>query len=160
MTPEEMRERAIDLFVRRLHCSQAMLVAGQEKMNIEDKAAVKAVGAYGGGIAASGNVCGTLLGGIAAISSVYSRGSLEEKEDPRMWAVSKKFIREFEKLTESCGGINCCDIARVDWSDRDAVKEYYSDPESSRKTCIKLVGDAACALGKILEEEAEKKRKS
>ena len=157
MTPEEMRQRAIDLFVKRFHCSQAMLVKEKEKMDIKDEAAVKAVGAYGGGIAASGNVCGTLLGGVAAISSIYSRGNLTEKEDPRMWAVSKKFIKEFEKLTESCGGINCSDIARVDWSDRDAARKYYSDPESSRKICIKLVGDAAYALGKILEEEAEKK---
>ena len=93
-------------------------------MNMKDDTAVKAVGAYGGGIASSGNVCGTLLGGIAMISSIYSRANLEEKEDPRIWALSKKFMKEFEKLTESFGGINCCDIARVDWNDRDAVKAY------------------------------------
>ena len=32
-----------------------------------DEAAVKAVGAYGGGIASSGSVCGILLGGVALI---------------------------------------------------------------------------------------------
>lgn len=156
MTPEEMRQKAIDLFVRRFHCSQAILAVGQERMNVKDEAAVKAVGAYGGGIAATGNVCGTLLGGVAAISSIYSRGNLDAKEDPRMWSLSKKFIKKFEKMTESCGGINCCDIAQVDWRDKEAVKKYYSDPESNRKICIKLVGDAAYALGELLDKEEKK----
>ena len=126
-------------------------------MNMKDDAAVRAVGAYGGGIASSGNVCGVLLGGIAMISSIYSRASLDEKENPRIWAASKKFMQDFEKLTESFGGINCRDIARVDWKDRDAVKAYYSDPDSNRKACVRLVGDAAYALGKLLETETEKK---
>ena len=125
---------------------------------MKDDAAVKAVGAYGGGVASSGSMCGTLLGGIALISSIYSRASLNEKEDPRIWALSKKFMKEFENLTESFDGTNCRDIARVDWSDRAAVKAYYSSPDSTRKVCIQLVGDAAYALGKLLEDEAERKK--
>ena len=125
-------------------------------MDMKDDASVKAVGAYGGGIASSGNVCGVLLGGVAMISSIYSRANLEQKENPRIWALSKKFMKEFEKLTESFGGINCRDIARVDWNDRDAVKAYYKDPESNRKACIQLVGDASYVLGALLDQEAEK----
>jgi len=127
-------------------------------MDMQDAAAVRAVGAYGGGIASSGNVCGILLGGIAMISSIYSRASLDEKEDPRIWGLSKKFMREFETLTESFGGINCRDIARIDWRDRDAVKAYYADPDSNRKECIRLVGEAAHALGRLLEQEAERQK--
>lgn len=127
---------------------------------MKDDAAVRAVGAFGGGIASSGNVCGILLGGIALISSIYSRASLEEKENPRIWAASKKFMKEFEAMTDSFGGIKCSDIARVDWQDRDAVRKYYSDPEGGRKECIRLVGEAAYALGILLEEEEERNRKS
>jgi C_GCAxxG_C_C family probable redox protein len=123
-------------------------------MNMQNDAAVKAVGAFGGGIASSGSVCGALLGGIAMISSIYSRASLDEKENPRVWALSTKFMRQFEELTKDYGGINCRDIAGIDWKDRDAVKEYYANPESSRKVCVKLVGDTAYALGLLLEREA------
>lgn len=118
-----------------------------------DDTAIKAVGAYGGGIAASGSVCGIILGGIAMISAIYSRASLEEKEDPRMWILSKKFMREFEKMAEDSGGITCQDIARVDWADREAVRAYYKDPEGRRKECIRLVGEAAYVLGELLEKE-------
>ena len=87
------------------------------------------------------------------ISNIYSRASLEEKESPRMWTLSKKFMEKFASLTEQCGSTNCSDIAQVDWSDKDAVREYYTNPESNRRICIKLVGEAAFTLGELLEEE-------
>jgi C_GCAxxG_C_C family probable redox protein len=118
-----------------------------------DESAVKAVGAFGGGIASSGSVCGILLGGVAMVSSMYSRGNLDEKENPRIWALSSKFLKKFEELTESYGSMDCRDIAGVDWKNRDEVKEYYSNPDSKRRICIKLVGDAAFILGELLERE-------
>ncbi len=125
---------------------------GQEKLGQIDANIVKAMGAYGGGIAAGGGTCGTLLGGVALISSLYSRGDLQGQEDPRMWSLSQKFIARFSELTRDCGGNDCRDIARVDWRDKAAVKAYYRDPEGRRQLCIKLVGDAAFALGEILEQ--------
>jgi C_GCAxxG_C_C family probable redox protein len=118
-----------------------------------DESAVKAVGAFGGGIASSGSVCGILLGGVAMVSSMYSRGNLDEKENPRIWALSSKFLKKFEELTESYGSMDCRDIAGVDWKNRDEVKEYYSNPDSKHRICIKLVGDAAFILGELLERE-------
>ena len=125
----------------------------QEKTGMVDEGTVKAVGAFGGGIASSGSVCGILLGGVAMISSMYSRGNLDEKENPRLWGLSSKFLKKFEELTESYGSVNCRDIARVDWKDRDAVKEYYANPESNRRICTELVGEAVYILGKLIEQE-------
>ena len=124
-------------------------------MGTVNEAVIKAMGAFGGGIASSGNVCGILLGGVALISSIYSRGNLEEKDDPRMWRLSYKLSKIFEGLTESYGGINCRDIARVGWRDREATKDFYKNPESRHKICAQLVGDVAFALGEILDKEAE-----
>ena len=125
---------------------------GQEKIGEIDENAVKALGAFGGGIASSGNVCGVLIGGIAAISSIYSRGNLDEKENPRLWSASSKFLKKFEELISSFGSMNCRDIAQVDWKNKLEVKNYYINPMSSRKVCIKLVGDAAYALGELIEQ--------
>lgn len=129
---------------------------GLEKIGQKDPNVIKAVGAYGGGIASSGSVCGTLLGAIAAVSSLHSRGSLEERENPRMWGVGHKLIKAFDALTEKYGGNSCRKITRIEWSDREAVKDYYSNPESSRKECIYLVGELAYTLGEILEKEIKK----
>jgi C_GCAxxG_C_C family probable redox protein len=134
---------------------------GLEKLDMNDENVIKAVGAFGGGIASSGSVCGTLLGAVAAVSLLYSRGKLTDRENPRMWAASHKLVREFDKLTESFGGKNCRDISHLDWSDRNAVKEYYTNPDSSsRKDCIQLVGDFSLILGKLLEKEIQRQEKS
>lgn len=133
---------------------------GQEKLGKVDEEVIKAVGAFGGGIASSGNVCGILLGGVALVSSMHSRGNLDEKENPRLWALSSKVVKTFNELSEKYGGSNCSDIARLNWSDRDAVKEYYSNPDSRRRLCVELVGDFAHALGELLEKEAERDKKS
>lgn len=158
MTPDEMRDKAIDIFKKRFHCSQAVLAAGQEKMGAVNEEVVKALGLFGGGISGTCRVCGALTGGIALISSLFSRGNLEQRENPKMWSLGHKFIHAFEDLTREYGGTDCKDIARINWQDNDQVKEFYSNPESRRKHCIQLVGDTAYILGKLLEEEVLKKK--
>ena len=155
MQPDEMREKAIELFTQRLHCSQVLAMVGLEKLGIEDPSVIKALGAFGGGIGGTGNICGALVGAASVIGSLYSRSSLEEKENPRMWAATKAVMKNFEELAAPHGGINCCQIARVNWMDRDQVKDFYGNPESRRQHCIKVVGDTAKALGELLEQEAE-----
>jgi C_GCAxxG_C_C family probable redox protein len=156
MRPEEMREKAIDLFKQRMHCSQVLALVGLEKMGIDDPSVIRAMGAFGGGIGGTGHVCGVLVGAASVIGMLYSRSSLEEKENPRMWAATQAVMKNFEELTAPHGGINCCQIARVDWKDRDQVKDFYANPASHRQDCINLVGDVAQALGELLEQEAER----
>lgn len=133
---------------------------GQEKIGRTDEEVVRAVGAFGGGLAGSGSVCGTLLGAVAVVSSLYSRGNLEDRENPRVWGLSNKLVRTFDELTACHGGPNCRDIARLDWHDRDAVKDYYSNPNSRRRICVELVGDFTRILGEILEREMTRQEKS
>lgn len=156
MTPEEMRERAIELFKQRFHCSQAIAAAGQEMMGIDAPAVIRAMGAFGGGIASQGSICGCLTGGIAVISQLHSRANTEEKESPEMWRGSYRLIKRFKELTADCDSMDCRDIAKVDWRNKDAVKQFYGDPNSRRQRCIKLVGDTAQALGELLEAEKNK----
>ena len=72
-----------------------------------------------------------------------------------MWAATKKVLENFQALAAPHGGINCCQIARVDWMNRDQVKDFYGNPESRRQHCITIVGETARALGELLEQETE-----
>lgn len=155
MGPDEMQEKAKELFLQRLHCSQVIAMVGLEKLAVEAPEVIKALGAFGGGIGGTGNICGALVGATSVIGSLYSRGSLEEKENPRMWRATKKVLKHFQDLTEGYGGTNCCQIARVDWMDRDQVKTFYGSSDSRREHCLKVVGETARALGEILEAEIE-----
>jgi len=152
MTPEEMRVKAEELFKKRMHCSQALAAVGLEKMGMEDPAIIRAVGAYGGGIASSGRTCGILLGAIAAVSARYGKSCPEEKDDPKMWLLSFKLSKAFAQMCEPYGGTDCKDIARVEWRDKDQVKTFYGQPDSRRTICTELTGKLAKYLGELLEE--------
>lgn len=155
MQPEEMRKRAVELFNQRLHCSQVLAMVGMEKLGITEPSVIKALGAFGGGIGGSGNICGALVGAVSVIGSLYSRGKLEEKENPRMWAATKALLKKFEELTAEHGGIQCSQIARVNWMDREQVKNFYNSPDSRRSHCLAVVGETARALGELLERESK-----
>ncbi len=153
MTPEEMGARARQLMQQGFHCSQAVLTAGQEKLELDQPDVRRALGLFGGGFTGSGKTCGILAGAIACISSVYSRADLESRENPAMWKLGHMVDDEFVRLTAGFGGPNCADIARVDWQNRDQVREFYKDPESRRQHCLGLIEQFAAYLGRVIEEE-------
>ena len=103
MTPDEMREKAIDLFLKRLHCSQVLATVGMEKLGVDDPAVIKALGAFGGGIGGTGNICGALVGAVSVLGTMYSRSSLDGKENPRMWNATKIVMKNFQDLTDEYG---------------------------------------------------------
>lgn len=150
-----MREKAVDLFFKRLHCSQVLATVGLEKLGKNEPEVIKALGSFGGGIGGSGNVCGALVGAVSVMGTLYSRAALEEKENPRMWAATKAVMKKFEALTNEYGGINCGQIAQVDWMDWNQVKNFYRNPESRRQVCVKVVGETAKLLGELLDIELE-----
>lgn len=117
---------------------------------------VKAMGAFGGGVASSGRVCGILVGAVALVSSLYSRATPAEKEDRNMWRYSAKLTRRFEEMTQEYGSVDCRDIACIDWRDREAVKFFYNDPQGRRHICMQLVEDMAEYLGQLLDEAPPK----
>ena len=156
MQPDEMREKAITLFEQQMHCSQVLAMVGLEKLGVDEPAVIKALGAFGGGIGGTGHICGALVGAASVIGALYSRASLEGKENPRMWAATKEVMTRFTELTAPFGGIDCDQIAQVDWMDRNQVKEYYGNPGSSRQQCRMVVAETAKALGELLEQEIER----
>jgi C_GCAxxG_C_C family probable redox protein len=155
MRPDDMREKAIELFEQRMHCSQVLAMVGLEKLGVNEPAVIRTLGSFGGGIGGTGHTCGVLLGAVSVIGTLYSRSSLEEKENPRMWTATKAVVHHFTELTAPFGGINCCQIAQVNWMDREQVKKFYTNPDSRRQHCIAVVGETAKILGELLEQEAE-----
>lgn len=148
MSPQEMESVATQMMLKRFHCSQAVATAGMRKIGLESYEIVKAMGAFGGGLGGNGEVCGAVVGGLAVIGLIFSRGREEELEDRRMWLYTREFIRRFSQEIGE-GSINCRDIIGVDWTNREEVKEFYRG--RSRK-CIELVGKTALLLGTMVEE--------
>ena len=98
MQSDDMQEKALELFKQRMHCSQVLAMVGLEKLGIADPAVIKSLGAFGGGIGGSGNICGVLVGAVSVIGSLYSRGSLEEKENPEDLGCHQDGFEKFREI--------------------------------------------------------------
>jgi C_GCAxxG_C_C family probable redox protein len=108
------------------------------------------MGAFGGGLGGNGEVCGAVVGALAALGLRFSRGREEEKEDSRIWAFNHEMLTRFrDEIVKEHGSILCREIARVDWKDRDQVRAFYKGEKALE--CGRIVGDTARLLGQLLE---------
>ncbi len=107
------------------------------------------MGAFGGGLAGTGEVCGAVVGALAAIGLAYSRSSPEETEDFKMWILGNRFLKRFRDELGK-GSIRCRDITRVDWRNQDQKAKFYNG--EGYYACRDLTAKAARMLGELFEE--------
>jgi C_GCAxxG_C_C family probable redox protein len=125
----------------------------QEILGEEDADAVRMMGGFGGGIGGLGSVCGAIVGGVAALSSRYGKGKLEEKEDGKLFPLCAELYRRFATEIE-CSHF-CRDITGTDFTKPEEVKAYIASPEKLAR-CIRLVGKTTELVRDILIREAAK----
>ncbi len=131
------------------------MAVGQKKVAINDKYLIRAMTSIGGGVAASGGMCGALVGGVAFLGSVLGRDEPEKKDDPVLWKACHMFYSRLEKETVAQHpGINCRDISGVDdWRDRDQMRAFYKGEGKLR--CETHIGKAARILCEVIEKYIE-----
>jgi C_GCAxxG_C_C family probable redox protein len=123
-------------------------VVAQEKLGKKNDDLVKALDPFGGGLGGHGEVCGAVVGGLAAIGLLFGRGKVGEEIDMKMWKYSREFLKRFGN--EIAGGsILCRDIVQTNWADQAQVKEYYQGEKFIK--CKTLVGKTADLIGELIE---------
>jgi len=123
-------------------------VVAQEKLGKKNDDLIKAMDPFGGGLGGSGEVCGAVIGGLAAIGLLFGRDKIGKEVDLKMWKYSREFLKRFGK--EIAGGsLLCRDIAQTNWADPVQVKEY--DQGEKFLKCKTLVGKTAEFIGELIE---------
>lgn len=125
----------------------------QELLGQEDADTVRAMSGFGGGIGGVGSVCGAIIGGAAALSSRYGRGTMEEKEAPRLFPLCAELYRRFATEIETSNF--CRDITGTDFSKPEQISAYIASPEKIAR-CVRLVGKTAEMVRDILVREEAK----
>ncbi len=114
---------------------------------------IAALAPFGGGLGSSGRLCGILPGALAVIGFTLGKTSVETRDHRLMWKLSHAMVRRFEEICQEFGGTDCSDIARIDWKDRSAVKNFYrGGPDSTRSNCVRVIRAAALALHDLVSE--------
>ncbi len=117
---------------------------------------IKALSPFGGGLGSSGGTCGSLAGALAILGILMGKKGPEERDHRLMWKLSNKMVKVFREITREYGGMNCSDIARIDWKDIKQVKSFYRDPSSRRRECFKVIAKTVQELEKLVDDYAAK----
>ena len=125
---------------------------GQEKIGQVRPEVIKAMGAYGGGVARSGWVCGILTGAVGMVAGLYGHADPTQRVDPKLRPLAGRLVSRFVELTAPYGGVDCACIVEFDLNDQDQRHWFYTAPDSTRRRCESLICDMAVYLGELLEE--------
>jgi len=89
---KEIRRKAHE-YDRHSGCSQSVLLALQEGLDIGDIESFKAATALSGGVARRNETCGAILGGLMALGLVAGRERMEDTE---------QYVRAVKMADETC----------------------------------------------------------
>ena len=147
---DSVKTKAVDYFVEGdYNCAQSVLRAVLEKYDLFYEQATTSMAGIGGGVGLEGDVCGAVVGAIAALGVLNSqRYSDVEKHKDATYISSIEFTRRFKK---ECGSIICNELTGITMSD---IKEREKAVEEKLfyKTCPKYL---EAAIGLVLELESK-----
>ena len=151
---DEIFELALQNDMNYLGCTQSVLAALQEKMNVGSKEVFKAGSALAAGVARRGETCGALTGSIMAIGTLVGRERLEDKGQFKiaMEVADQIYVLFREKV----GHTLCSEIHKVRYG---RAYRHYIPEESedfhdmgghSRKGCPEVCGIAARIAAEVI----------
>lgn len=153
MTPEQMGERAVEIFNKqKMLCSQAIVTAGLEFIGEEEPhSAIRAAGGYAAGLGFCGDTCSCLVGALAVIGDLFGRANPEEIEDGRLGPTARIMYKRFREMMEKTRGTAiCAGASKTNWLDPEDVKGFKVD--GRREDCIDVLANTAQILGHLIIE--------
>lgn len=146
------KEKALDYFERKFHCSQAVLAAFAPECGLTEEQALKLGACFGSGMR-KGEVCGACTGALMVLGALY--GQYDEADlESRLRAneVNVKMMEDFAKVN---GSYICNDLLGCDVSTPEGV-QYCRDNKLFTEFCPKMVANAVDVLEQIIMQENAK----
>jgi hypothetical protein len=147
---KEARERAYKYECDYHGCSQAVLRTFQELLEMEDELLFKATGPLCAGLG-TGKSCGALAAGAMVLGMVHGRARMEEGIGGLLkgFMLAQALVRGFE---QEFGTTVCQEVSGIDWTDMEAVTQFFSTPAAER--ACEVAGKVAEMVADLLSGEA------
>ena len=140
-------EIAIENFKSGLNCSQSVVLAFKEQMNLDEEILKKLAIGYGGGVGRQREVCGAVLGMTMVLSYLLSDG----KDKLAIYSIIQKACAEFK---EEVGSIICKELLDGETlKDKSPVPEERTESYYKKRPCAELCAIATRITEKYLKGE-------
>ena len=140
-------EKGKELFESGVNCSQAVLLAYEDELDVDSRVLLRIGASFGGGMGRLREVCGA-VSGIFAVA-----GLLQGPDDPtdrEAKIAHYKLIQELAaKFREKSGSIICRELLGLRAAENSPVPEERTAEYYSRRPCAKYIMSAI----EILEEQ-------
>lgn len=142
------KEKALNYFSQKLHCSQAVLAAFADECGITEEQAFKLGSCFGSGMR-KGEVCGAATGALMALGLLLGQKSASDADGRKTSnEINDLFLNRFKELNSS---YLCNDLLKCDIKTPEGI-QYARDNNLFTEFCPKMV---ACAVD-IVEEILKK----
>ena len=142
------RERAEQNFLAGYNCTQALVLAFEDKLNIDRETLLKLSSSFGGGMGRLREVCGAVSGMFIVAGLLEGYASPDDLDGKREhYALIQRLAAKFKEKNGSyiCRDLLGAKLAATTPAPDARTPEYYKS-----RPCAKLVGDCA----EILCEES------
>ena len=149
-------EKATETFTLGFNCAQAVLAGFAESFHLKRRDALRVAGAFGGGMAQTGDTCGAVTGALMVLGLRF--GKTEPGDDAareRTVAKGGEFLETFREKHGSCA---CRTLIGYDVS-RPGEREAAKESGVFKTICPQLVLSAAQILEDLLEDGKPARRR-
>ena len=142
------RDKAIEYFSQKMHCSQAVLATFHEECGVSEEQAFKLGSCFGSGMR-KGEVCGACTGALMVLGLLYGQSHIgDQGERQRSNRINDLMIERFEKANGSyiCNDLLGYDVSTPEGAQRAREDVLFVD------FCPKMVASAVDILEDIIKE--------
>ena len=134
-------EKAKKLFEEGYNCAQAVFLAFNDIMDIDETTAVKISSSFGGGLGRLREVCGAVSGGAMVLGYLYGyESSSDDKAKKEHYALIQQFARDF---AENNGSYVCKELLGLSQKENSPEPTKRTNEFYKKRPCSELVYEAA-----------------
>ena len=147
------REAAMANFMKGYNCSQSVVLAFADMIDIDDATLSKLSSSFGGGMGRLREVCGSVSGMFMVAGLLYGydgpeTGQVKADHYARIQELAKRF-------EEKHGSIVCRELLGLSVRHDIPVPEARTSEYYKKRPCPEIIGDAAEILEQFINEQNE-----
>lgn len=149
------REMAMANFMKGYNCSQSIVLAFSDMLDIDEKSLLKIASSFGGGMGRLREVCGSVSGMFMVAGLLYGYDGPETGQvKADHYARIQELAHRFE---EQHGSIVCRELLGLNVRHDVPVPEARTTEYYKKRPCPEIIGDAAEILEQFIKENSVKK---
>jgi len=149
MDKEKVVELAKSYAVKGFLCSESVLLAISNLLEIRNELIPKIATGFGAGMGGQGLVCGAISGGIMALGLKFGRNDVKKPKMKPYWfafELLKRFEKEFGYIT--CQELTGCDFAI------EAGRKKYKEKKLWETKCRQYIEGATAMVFDIISQKS------